>query len=319
MDELPLISVIVPVYNVEKYLEKCLDSILAQTYPTLEVILIDDGSTDRSGVICDRYATSNPQIKVIHKPNGGLSSARNAGIRHSHGPILTFVDSDDWIAPNMIETLYRNMMALGADISSCSEFWLRDEISTPASKENTPAAMSPVDAISDMLYQNRLNHSTWGKLYRKSLFDNVDFPEGKIYEDLATFYPLYLQARKIAHTPSQLYYYRLREDSITGNFTLKRLDVLDVTDDIERHIAATHPQLLPAAHDRKLSANFNMMQLLSANGYGDSPHADRCWRNIKKLRYGSLVNPKVRVKNKLGIIASLFGRKAFQLICRAVS
>lgn len=319
MDELPLISVIVPVYNVGKYLEKCLDSILAQTYPTLEVILIDDGSTDPSGMICDRYASSNSQIKVIHQPNGGLSSARNTGIRHSHGSLLTFVDSDDWIATTMIETLYRNMMAFGADISSCSEFWLHDEESEPTPKENTPAVLLPVDAIGDMLYQNGLNHSTWGKLYRKSLFDSVNFPEGKVYEDLATFYLLYLQARTIAHTPSQLYYYRLREDSITGNFTLKRLDVLDVTDGIERHMAEHCPMLLPAAHDRKLSANFNMMQLLSANGYGDSPHADRCWGNIKKLRYGSLVNPKVRIKNKIGIIASLFGRKVFQLICRAVS
>lgn len=319
MDELPLISVIVPVYNVGKYLEKCLDSILAQTYPTLEVILVDDGSTDRSGAICDRYASSNPQIKVIHQSNGGLSSARNTGIRHSHGSLLTFVDSDDWLAPEMIETLYHNMMTFDADISSCSEFWLHEEDSAPSSRDNTPTAMPPVDAIRDMLYQHRLNHSTWGKLYRKELFDSVNFPYGKVYEDLATFYLLYLQAKKVAHTPSQLYYYRLREDSITGNFTLKRLDVLDVTDGIERHMEEHCPALLPAARDRKLSANFNMMQLLSANGYGDSAHADRCWRNIKKLRYGSLVNPKVRVKNKIGIIASLFGRKVFQLICRVMS
>lgn len=318
MMKYPLISVIVPVYNVEKYLGKCIDSLVSQTYPNLEIVLVDDGSTDNSGRICDSYASQHSQIRVHHRANGGLSAARNSGIYVSTGEYLMFVDSDDWVSTDITEKLFQNLITADADISSCSEYWVYENTRFDK-REGTIHVMTPAEAMQDMLYQNGLNHSTWGKLYKRQLFDSVRFPDGILYEDLATFYLLYEQCRVVVHTTARLYYYRQRNDSLTGGFNLRRLDVLDVTDDIERHISETMPRLLSAARDRKLSANFNMMQLLSANGYSDGIHADRCWANIKALRYGSLVDPKVRVKNKIGIITSLLGRRFFQLISRIVS
>ena len=309
--EMPLVSVIVPVYKVESYLHRCVDCILAQTYANLEIILVDDGSPDNCGKICDEYAQKDKCIKVIHKKNGGLSDARNAGLDIAMGEYITFVDSDDWIHFQYVEILLNNLTKADVDISTCS-FVRTPEKMLMDSKvsESSYHIYSSEKAIEQTLYQNRLDNSAWGKLYKKELFNGLRFTVGRLYEDLDFFYKIYDRAVRLVHTDAVLYYYYYRTDSIMGVFNRKRLDVLDITDEIVCYITMHHPRIVPAAQDRKLSANFNMLALMSLYKSDDEISIRRCWNNIRLLRWGRLFDPKVRLKNKLGILVSLFGRKA---------
>ncbi len=306
-----LISIIVPCYNVEAYLPRCIDSLLRQTYPNIEIILVDDGSPDNCGKVCDKYADKDNRIKVIHKMNGGLSDARNAGIDVASGEYITFVDGDDWIHSQYVEILLNNLTETGADISACSFVRTSEEMlmNTKVGKSSYHIYSSE-KAIEQTLYQNKLDNSTWGKLYKKSLFYKCRFTVGRLYEDLDFFYKVYEQATRFVYTEAVLYYYYYRSDSILGIFNRKRLDVLDITDEIVCYMTMHHPRIVPAAQDRKLSANFNMLALMSLYKSDDEISIRRCWNNIRLLRWGRLFDPKVRLKNKLGILVSLFGRKA---------
>lgn len=310
----PLISIIVPVYNVAEYLTRCLDSIVAQTYCTLDIILIDDGSADHSGDICDQYALTDSRIRVIHQPNGGQSSARNAGLDVAKGEYIAFVDSDDAVSTDYIEMMYRNLIDYDADISEvaftkCVDF---QTIVSDTTSCHT-YQYSSEEAIEATLYQMKLDTGVWGKLFKRQLFDDIRFTVGVLYEDLEIIPRLYAKCDKIVWIDMQLYYYTTRNNSSLGAFSLRRLDVLDIVDDIERRLAH-NPDLLRAAQDRKLSANFNILALLVVNGCSNSSHVSRCWKNIKSLRFRSLCNSKVRLKNKLGILVSYLGRHFTQSI-----
>ncbi|MGN1246327.1 MAG: glycosyltransferase family 2 protein [Muribaculaceae bacterium] len=309
MSTLPLISVIVPVYNVEDYLDACVKSITAQTYTNLQIILVDDGSTDRSGSICDKFASTDPRIRVIHKDNGGLSDARNHGIDIATGDYIVFVDSDDTITPDAITTLYSLASEHNAAIAMAT-------FDTRRINSGSTLAMTGIEAAKRMLYQDSIDASACGKLFSIKLFQKARFTKGIFYEDLDFMMKVVPSISKAVWTDRPLYHYTMRPTSITGSFSLKRLDVLDVTDRIIANAVAYFPELLPAARDRSLSASFNMFVLLCRNGYARSPHADRCWRNIKAQRFGSLFNRNVRLKNKLGILASFPGRRFFSVILR---
>lgn len=306
---MPLVSVIVPVYKVEPYLHRCVDSILIQTYANLEIILVDDGSPDNCGQICDEYARKDKRIKVIHKKNGGQSEARNVGLDMAKGEYVTFVDSDDWIHNQYIEILYNDIIQANADVSMCT--FVR--ISAMYSNDKKIAThkvevLNKEQAIERTLYQKKLDSSPWDKLYKRNLFDGLRFTVGRIYEDLEIIYQIYDRATILTYTTEALYYYFYREDSTLGVFNQKRLIVLDITDEIVRYMEEKYPTIVPAAQDRKLSANFNMLALMSLYKSDDEISIRRCWDNICKLRWGSLFNPKVRLKNKIGIIASLGGK-----------
>lgn len=308
-----LISIIVPLYNVETYLPWCLDSIIAQTYKNFELILVDDGSTDGSGKICDEYALKDERIKVIHQENSGPSIARNVALDLMIGEYVTFIDSDDVVHHRYLEVLLENMLNYGADISAVtfsrvSEYGKLGE----ADFSGEVATYNPIKAIKRILYQKDLENSAWGKLYKSQLFENVRFPESIYYEDLAIFYKVYEKARKIVFEQVGLYGYRKRPSSIMGNFSLKRADVLDVTDDFVKYIEQNNSQLLSAAKDRKFSANMNILWLMTITGVKDEKIVNRCWQNIKQLRCSSLFNPHVRLKNKIGALASFMG---FKVLC----
>lgn len=220
---LPLISVIVPVYNVEAYIEKCLQSICGQTYHNLEIILVDDGSTDASGTVCDKYAVRDSRIKVVHQPNGGLSVARNTGLEQATGEYLAFVDSDDWIESDMYEFLYRLLIENNADIAICSHFVEKPfPIKVKCSQERA-IAFTRAQAM-EMLVQDRIiRNYVWDKLYKRSLFENISFPQAQWYEDLAIMCKVFHQAHKIAMHSVPKYHYVIRENSITGSiYTIKK-------------------------------------------------------------------------------------------------
>lgn len=227
----PLISVIIPVYKVEPYLKRCVDSVLNQTYTNLEIILVDDGSPDLCPKMCDEYAVLDSRVKVVHKKNGGQSSARNAGLDICKGSFVSFIDSDDFITDCFIEHLYRGILEENSDIAMCGFQTFRNvceinglnclfSVQPKSPKDILSMYSSPYPSVS------MLATVVWNKLFRKSLFDAIRFPEGKVYEDAATSYKIYFSCGKIALINEKLYYYSLRDDSTTGGckFSERYLD-----------------------------------------------------------------------------------------------
>lgn len=241
-----MISVIVPVYNVEKYLGCCIDSIAAQTWKDLEIILVDDGSTDASGAICDAYAGRDSRIKVIHKKNGGMSSARNAGLEIAAGEYVGFVDSDDFIMPDMYEVLYRACVEHHAALSVCGNRVidengrvLRYEFCT-----DDRIMLSAEEAIEGLLTREKCDPVAWNKLYRKELFSGIRYPAGVCYEDQSVTVRLFHKAGTVYHVGQALYVYRIRSGSITHiPFGSCRLDDIKQAELLKRFVDRKYPQL----------------------------------------------------------------------------
>ena len=255
----PLISIIVPIYNVEVYIRNCVDSILGQTYENLEIILVDDGSPDNCGAICDEYRSKDKRIKVIHKKNGGLSSARNAGIDVASGEYLGFIDSDDWIESDMYEALYNALTYYKADISVCGRYIVEGDRITTISDSEKAQVFTRSEALSELVLDeySGMKNFAWDKLYKKELFDDVRYPEGKYYEDIFTTYKLFAKSNKIVDIKSPKYYYLLREDSICGsNTTSKRYDYCLANIKCLEYIKSLEP-LLGDMCDKQL---FNRLQ-----------------------------------------------------------
>lgn len=221
-----LISIIVPIYKVEKYLCRCIDSILAQSYSNTEIILVDDGSPDNCPTICDEYAQKDKRVSVIHKKNGGLSDARNAGINAAQGDFITFVDSDDWIAPTFIESLYDSILKAEADIAIC-EFSKESSYCIHKPDSTSYKSLTSKQALLELLQNQRTVFATaWCKLYKADFFKTIRYPVGKFHEDEFVTYKLYYAAKKICYIQQKLYYYFQRNDSIMA--TRHPQDVLDV-------------------------------------------------------------------------------------------
>lgn len=226
----PLISVIVPIYNIESYIERCIQSLLRQTYNNLEIILIDDGSTDKSGAICDALSIKNDKVNVIHKVNGGSSDARNAGIKVAKGTIISFVDGDDEIDEQMYEKLIVNMDENSADIAMCRikriedgrEFVTREFVN-----EQSSALLTGTEAM-ELLFLDKIDCSVCVKIFKKELFQDIKFPIGKTNEDFAVLYRLFHRCKKISYIKDALYNYYCREGSVTKtSFNEKQFDKID--------------------------------------------------------------------------------------------
>lgn len=215
-----MISIIVPIYNVQKYIRRCIESILTQTYRNLEIILVDDGSTDACPQICDEYAVEDSRIKVIHKENGGLSDARNAGIEIATGEYIGFVDSDDYILPQMYEILYKACLDYDVAIAMCGRKVidengkiLKDEFCT-----NTNSLLSAKEAVESLLTFDKCDPAAWDKLYKRNLFSDIRYPVGVHYEDQNITARLFYYAGKVCHIGKALYIYMKRAGSITNRF-----------------------------------------------------------------------------------------------------
>ncbi|MEW9501068.1 glycosyltransferase family 2 protein [Jeotgalibacillus marinus] len=240
----PIISIIVPVYNVENHLRKCLDSLLAQTLTNFEVIVVNDGSTDRSGKICDEYSVKDMRIKVIQKENGGLSSARNVGIKAAEGQYIGFVDGDDRIDVNMYENLYRQSIDTKSDISVCTLGREIDGTLVNEEKEKLVKEMDNVEAMRELFKGDLYRFSVCNKLFKKHCFENVQFPEGRIHEDLSTTYRLFANSNKTVFNNHIGYIYVKRKDSIlTSQFSEKRLDSFTGWNEILLFMNKKYPQL----------------------------------------------------------------------------
>lgn len=208
-----MISVIVPIYNVESYLQKCLDSLVNQTYNDVEFILVDDGSTDKSKEIADSY--NGFRFRIYHTKNRGLSAARNLGIHVSHGEWIMFVDGDDWVEPHFCEVPYRVALDNKADLVIFQNYHVNKRKTVRDMKKRPYGEIDVRTAV-------KFGESVvWNKLYKRELFDNISFPEGRVHEDIATTYKVFLRAKKIVMIPECLYYYVNRKNSILHNRSLK--------------------------------------------------------------------------------------------------
>lgn len=261
---MPQVHIIVPVYKVEKFLSRCVDSIQAQTFSDWHLILVDDGSPDACPDICDAYAWQDGRIQVIHQKNGGLSAARNAGIEEALNredcQWLTFVDSDDWLHPNYLEALYGAATKTGTLLSAC-EFYRSSGEQLPEFR-NCSAVVQTADDFYCADYGNATETIACAKLYHRSLFQTLRYPVGKLHEDEFTTYRAVYQAGQVAFVPAKLYAYYQNPDSITGvGWSEKRMDMLEAFE--EQAIFAkkeNHPRLLKKVAESYCYSAYDQLQ-----------------------------------------------------------
>lgn len=244
-----LISIIVPVYKVEPYLDRCVESIVNQTYRNLEIILVDDGSPDNCPAICDTWAAKDSRIKVVHKENGGLSDARNAGMAIAAGELLGFVDGDDWINLNMYQLLYENMAEHNSDISACGAemVWEDGSPSRMLTKDGC-VVLNTAEAMESVIRETWLKQPVWYKLYKTELVRNIPFAVGKYHEDVFWSYQAVGRAKKVSVFDTPCYFYTQRGESIMGEgYSLKRLDALEAKMQRVAYMQTAFPALLALA------------------------------------------------------------------------
>ena len=263
MEQNPLISVIVPVYNVAAWLPRCVDSVLAQTYQNLEILLIDDGSTDASGEICDAYAEKDPRIRVIHKKNGGLSSARNAGLDVSNGQYLGFVDSDDWIEPEMYAEMLALMVRNEAQLVCAGRYDVDGDTGrkTIGLCPKRQERVTGEELAGRIFLWDHCDSSACDKLYRRELFDGIRYPEGKTCEDVPVTYRLALKAHRAVLCDKPLYNYFHRSGSISKGAEIsgKTFHYSQHTAGILEDIRKNYPNIAPQAEFLRVHSLYHLL------------------------------------------------------------
>lgn len=299
MESHPLISVIVPVYKVEPYLRQCLDSLLSQTYENLEIILVDDGSPDNCGVICDEYATKERRIRVIHQENGGVSAARNAGLEAASGAYLGFVDSDDWIEPDMYEHLLLGLLQAQVDISICGH-WQENGSGRALRGWERQEALNTEEAVALLLKDEQMRSYLWDKLYRRELFQGVRFPVGSTFEDVAVQHRLFTRAKKVFCLPETLYHYRQRSDGIVNDPALiNRIQRCSAAKRRYDDLKDQYPQYEPL-----MAAQCVVWAISIWSTYYQNPEEERkkYWTQIRQMSAFAKVHYKTALKEiRLGI------------------
>lgn len=290
------VSIIIPVYNSEQYLTECLNSVVSQTYDSINLILIDDGSSDASGKICDGFASSDPRIRVIHTENQGVSEARNTGIAESSGDYVCFVDSDDYVAPDYIEYLLNLLEDNDTDISVCQREDSRRKV-----KENKTLTDNK-SCMNAFVKTGEIDSVVWGKLYKRHLFDGVFFPAGKRYEDEFTIYKLIAKANKITIGSEPKYHYRKNGNSFMNrSFSEKDFEWIEAMEEQKDFIAQNYPELISPANARIIYSVNKCAEKMSAAGIY---HDDK----IKEMQHLYRAYEKDFLKGK-----SSFSAKAFSV------
>lgn len=306
-----LISIIIPVYNVEEYLKDCLDSIRAQSYENLEIIVVDDGSTDNSSLICDEFAKIDTRFIVVHKQNGGQADARNIGVLRSTGKYLMFVDSDDVVKNTYVERLYNVLIDKNVDIvcSPYKKIYEINELLNDNESISNPIVYSNIEGLEKLLYQNKIFHTgAFGKIFKKEVWKDVSFPKGMIYEDLGTTYKILLKSNRVAGIDEHLYGYRIRKGSTMRQaYKPIKLSCIPISQELYSTISKRCPELSVAAATRCFSVNRAIFWQLSPKnkGYHD------IWKEIKKYRKIVVFNKKARSKDRIMALISYLGQSIF--------
>lgn len=279
----PLISVVIPVYKVEEYLDQCVGSVLKQTYENIEVILVDDGSPDACPQKCDGYAQLDGRVKVIHQKNAGVSVARNEGIKIAAGKYITFIDSDDFVSPVYVEQLFTTLSDSGMNISACSYSYEEKEIATEVltSYKSYPAR----EAIIEILRERDFQPSVWCKLYERSIFEQTLFPVGSNYEDYYTAPRFYDTAGGVAYANNKLYYYRFNRESITkSRFSAKNMKYFDIADNVNQYLSEHHPDLVDLAVSRDVNMAIGFCRKIAKE---KGNYASETEFMVKRIRSGA--------------------------------
>lgn len=285
----PLVSVIIPVYNVEEYLRECVNSVINQSYRNLEIWLVDDGSQDASGKICDEYKEKDERIRVIHKENGGLSSARNSAIDLMNGEYVVFIDSDDFIANDFIETYVDYMNRFDVDIVMGTWYPFYGEIKDQTKYilyDNKPELYKKIDAIKMMFLDRKLYHDAAGPMYKSFLFKNIRFPIGVLYEDLATTFYVVSGASNILYVNDQRQFYRIRPGSIM-NATVKKDDmvILKILPKVVGDMVALYPEVEKEANRKLIVVCLKFYSRILYSGFNNFPEEKNYIKEIIK-KYG---------------------------------
>jgi glycosyltransferase involved in cell wall biosynthesis len=315
----PLISVIVPVFNGAEFLPRCLDSILAQTYPNIEVILINDGSTDQTKDICIAFAGNNKRIRYFEQENHGLATTRNVGISMANGEYISFVDADDVVSPDYLDYLYTLLQTGECDISACNH-WIcrgtrqRQRFCSP----ERVMRLSPKDAYGHILYDQYPDVSAWGKLYARTVFDGLEYPDGCLFEDTYRIAELLMAGRGIIYGGKPQYFYRIQTDSLSrGRFTASKLDYLDAVDHMTEFMRAQSDGL------EKGIARRNMHALLSTRRYLVKCHDDETVVRDdleRRIRVGAsevLIDIRAPLRDKIGILSVCLGTRFYDALWTA--
>ena len=309
----PLISVIVPIYKVEEYLDKCVDSIVNQTYTNLEIILVNDGSPDNCPKMCDEWAKKDNRIKVIHKENGGLSDARNAGIDIANGDYITFIDSDDYIELNYVEFLYNNLIQNNADISMGKQY-----VKYPNKTLNTGSGniyvLNPHDCLEKMLYGEDFDVSAWAKLYKRELFKDIRYPKGRIFEDAATTYKLIDKSNMVVLNSQPIYNYIMRGNSIiNAEFKENKFELITSTFEMTDYINNKYPDLNKACARRNMYAYLSTLTQLAKSKNKNKEYLNRLMTYIKKNRKSILKDKRIPKRDRFSLVSTYFGFNFFKL------
>lgn len=309
--ETKIISVIVPIYNVMNYLEQCLESIIQQTYTNLEIILVDDGSTDQSESICDLYKEKDSRITVIHKKNGGLSDARNTGLNICKGDYISFVDSDDYLSPYFYEILMGAVEKKNCDIVALkggTSFWDGEENPVLAKSKDEFAVryLNSHDVLERMLYQEIATGAQF-KIYKKETFENIRFPVGYLYEDVATTYRPFFNAKKCAIVEADIYAYRKRKDSIIRqSFSPKKLICLDIFDQLTNDKQLKDAGLQKAAKSRVYAMTYSVFLQVPES---DKKMQRLIWNKLRTVQKDVMLDSSkiMRKKNRYAAYVSILG------------
>lgn len=325
MIEKPKISVIVPIYNVEAYLDRCLDSIVNQTYKNLEIILVDDGSPDGCSQLCDEWSRRDNRIIVMHKENGGLSDARNAGLEIASGDFIGFVDSDDWIESDMYECLYDLLCRFSADIAICGSNSVDSEGRVVGVGKFPKKVVGYEDVVvfedekimeAHLKKTNDINSGVWNKLYRKSIVHGIRFPKSKLYEDVFTMYKYLDRAKRVVKTRTHKYNYYQREDSICRkSFTIKNFDSVQANNERYEYIKANYPNLETMARERLL-VNLLSIGFRLAKEDQISEFRVEMLKSIKESNHLSVRNCGLSLKQRWGIRLMRINLNAFQMMTK---
>ena len=313
----PLISVIIPVYHVEPYLAQCIESVQKQTYTNIEIILVDDGSSDLSGEICESYAKNDNRIIVIHQKNQGQSVARNVGVSQSHGEFITFVDSDDWVSDSYVKTLYDLLQKYNAQIAICK----MQRVNSRSRVQHHPKAVkmkvfNTEEALVQLFYQKRFDSSPCVKLYTSEIVKANPFPQGKIFEDLAVVYRYISMAKTIAWTSRVEYWYFTNIGSTTqSGFSPKILVALEIVDAMLDFVREKFPnkRVIKAANAKKFSVYSYIYRQLPDNVQYEKIE-NITWEFIANYKLSMFLDGNARPKNRIAAICACFGKNVYKRI-----
>lgn len=299
------ISIIIPVYNVKKYLKECVESALNQTYSSIEIILVDDGSDDGSEKICDELCRNTDRIRVFHRENCGLSAARNYGLDKCTGDYIYFLDSDDCIAADAIEILHRECRKYNGDIAVTEYIMFHDSENIPSDTDAKAGTVcfSRKEAVINMLLPRKYDHCSCGKLFRKKLWDNFRFPSGRLYEDLDTTYDIFLKADRVVYHTAPKYYYRIRHNSIMNSeISSRNLVLLDISDRVADMLLNEYPdmeEIIVCKHTMTYANFYKNILCCSKKSFSETQYRIKslCRRNLKRILKSEHlgVNEKIKV------------------------